>query len=59
MFAELLVRERGVDLLFPGDTVSMEGQYAYIDGINNGVYVLPEGEFTLEVTRHEAMMDGN
>ena len=48
-----------VAFVFPGDTVSMEGQYAYIDGINNGVYVLPEGEFTLEVTRQEAMMDGN
>ena len=45
--------------VFPGDTISMEGKYAYLDGINNGVYVLPEGEFTLEVTREAAMMDGN
>ena len=44
--------------VFPGDTISMEGKYAYIDGINNGVYVLPEGEFTIEVTRLEASMDG-
>ena len=47
-----------VAFVFPGDTISMEGQYAYIDGINFGVYVLPEGDFTLEVTRQEAMMDG-
>ena len=45
--------------VFPGDTVAMEGKYAYIDGINNGVYILPEGEFTLEVTREAALMDGN
>ena len=43
----------------PATTVSMQGQYAYVDGINNGVYILPEGEFTLEITREEAMMDGN
>ena len=48
-----------IAFVFPGDTISMEGQYAYIDGINNGVYVLPEGEFTVEVTRLEATMDGS
>jgi len=48
-----------VAFVFPGDTISMEGQYAYIDGINFGVYVLPEGDFTLEVTRLEATMDGS
>ena len=36
-----------------------QGQYAYVDGINFGVYVLPEGEFTVEITRQEAMMDGS
>ena len=46
-----------VAFVFPGDTVLMEGQYAYIDGINFGVYVLPEGELTLEITRQEAMMN--
>ena len=48
-----------IAFVFPGDTILMEGQYAYIDGINFGVYVLPEGEFTVEVTRQEAMMDGS
>ena len=45
--------------VFPGDTIAMEGQYAYVDGINFGVYVMPEGEFTLEITRQEASMDGS
>ena len=48
-----------VAFVFPGDTISMEGQYAYADGISYGVYILPDGEFTLEVTRSEALMDGN
>ncbi|HIF46732.1 MAG TPA: hypothetical protein EYQ73_08105 [Candidatus Poseidoniales archaeon] len=43
--------------VFPGDTIAFEGQFAYVDGINNGVYVLPQGELTLEVTRLEAMPD--
>jgi len=47
-----------IAFVFPGDTISMEGQYAYVDGLNFGVYVLPEGEFTIEITREEAMMDG-
>ena len=37
--------------VFPGDTVSFQGQYAYIDGILDSVYILPEMELTLEVTR--------
>ena len=43
--------------VFPLDTISMQGQYAYVDGINNGAYILPAGEFTLEITRYEAMKD--
>ena len=43
--------------VFPLDTISLEGQYAYVEGINNGVYILPAGEFTLEITRLEATMD--
>ena len=35
----------------PGDTVAFEGQFAYIDGILDGVYILPEVELTLEITR--------
>ncbi len=48
-----------VAAVYPGDTISMEGKYAYLDGINNGVYVLPEGEFTIEVTRLQADSDGS
>ena len=48
-----------VAFVFPLDTIKMEGKYAYVDGINNGVYVLPEGEFTLEVTRLEGTRDGS
>ncbi|MDP6870024.1 MAG: hypothetical protein QGI21_04555 [Candidatus Poseidoniaceae archaeon] len=47
------------NFVFPGDTISFQGQYAFVEGINNGVYILPEGEFTLEVTRLEAQMDGS
>jgi len=46
-----------VGFVFPGDIVQMEGQYAYVDGINFEVYVLPEDEFTIEVTREEALMN--
>ena len=41
--------------VYPGDTVAFEGQYAYIDGILDSVYILPEMELTLEVTRLEAL----
>ena len=44
--------------VYPGDTISFEGQYAYLDGINNGVYINPEVELTLEITRAPADMDG-
>ena len=37
--------------VFPGDTVSFAGQYAYVDGIFDSVFILPEMELTLEVTR--------
>ena len=47
-----------ISAVYPGDTISMEGQYAYLDGINNGVYILPEGEFTVEITRLLADADG-
>ena len=50
-------QDLNLGFVFPGDTIQMEGQYAYVDGINFGVYVLPEGEFTVEVTRQEALMN--
>ena len=37
--------------VFPGDTVAFEGQFAYIDGLLDSVYILPEMELTVEVTR--------
>ncbi|MGB2037408.1 MAG: hypothetical protein ACPHX8_02995 [Candidatus Poseidoniaceae archaeon] len=37
--------------VFPGDTVSFAGQYTYIDGWSDSVFILPEMELTLEVTR--------
>ena len=40
-----------------GDTILMEGQYACIDGINFGVYVLWRWILLLKL-RQEAMMDG-
>ena len=40
--------------VYPGDTVAFEGQFAYIDGLLDSVYILPEMELTLEVTRLEA-----
>tara|TARA_B100000459_G_scaffold91057_1_gene51386 strand:+ start:19191 stop:25088 length:5898 start_codon:yes stop_codon:yes gene_type:complete len=40
--------------VYPGNTIAFEGQYAYIDGILDSVYILPEMELTLEVTRLEA-----
>ncbi|MAI40132.1 MAG: hypothetical protein CMA09_02395 [Euryarchaeota archaeon] len=44
--------------VYPGDVISFEGQYAYLDGITNGVYINPEIELTLEITRAAAGMDG-
>jgi len=43
-----------VSSVYPGDTISMEGVYAYTEGINYGEYTLPDGEFTVEITRHVA-----
>ena len=40
--------------VYPGDTVAFDGQFAYIDGLLDSVYILPEMELTLEVTRLEA-----
>ncbi len=40
--------------VFPGDTVSFAGQYTYIDGWSDSVFILPEMELTLEITRMAA-----
>ena len=44
--------------VYPGDTISFHGQYAYLDGINNNVFITPEIPLTLEVTRSAALADG-
>ena len=44
--------------VYPGDIVSFQGQYAYLDGILNEVYITPEIELTLELTRQNADPDG-
>ena len=36
------------------ETIAFEGQYAYVDGILDDVFILPEMELTLEITRLEA-----
>ena len=45
--------------VYPGDIISFQGQYAYLDGILNEVYITPEIELTLEVTRQAGLMDGS
>ena len=45
--------------VYPGDIVSFAGQYAYIDGIYDSVYIKPEVEMTLKVIREDGMMDGS
>jgi len=44
--------------VFPGDIISFQGQYAYLDGIFNEVYITPEIELTLELTRQFAAGNG-
>jgi len=44
--------------VYPGDVISFQGQYAYLDGILNEVYITPEIELTLEITRQPGLMDG-
>jgi hypothetical protein len=44
--------------VYPGDTISFTGQYAYLDGINNDVFITPEIPLTLEITRQDAVANG-
>ena len=44
--------------VYPGDTIAFHGQYAYLDGINNNVFITPEIPLTLEITRSAAFADG-
>jgi len=44
--------------VYPGDIISFQGRYAYLEGILNDVYITPEIELTLEITRQPGLMDG-
>jgi hypothetical protein len=44
--------------VYPGDIISFTGQYAYVDGIYDSVYIKPEVEMTLKVIREDAQMNG-
>ena len=44
--------------IYSGDTVKFTGQYAYLDGLNNGVLVNPETQLTMEITRLDAEENG-
>lgn len=41
--------------IYQGDTVQFSGQYAYSDGIYNGVFINPEIELTMEITRLDTL----
>ena len=44
--------------VYPGDIISFQGQYAFLDGINYNVFITPEIPLTLEITRSTALADG-
>ena len=37
--------------VYPGDDILISGQYTFIDGILDGVYINPEIPLTMEITR--------
>ena len=43
--------------VYPGDSVSFTGQYVFTDGVLSNVFVNPEVELTLEITRLPAVAD--
>ncbi|MGB1098619.1 MAG: hypothetical protein ACPG34_05000 [Poseidonia sp.] len=45
--------------IFAGDTVQFTGQFAFREGIFDSVYINPEVELTLEITRADAAEDFN
>ncbi|MEC8632919.1 MAG: hypothetical protein VXY10_05740, partial [Candidatus Thermoplasmatota archaeon] len=45
--------------IFAGDTVQFTGQFAFREGIFDSVYINPEVELTLEITREDAAEDFN
>jgi len=62
LFSDLLTpitRDVRSGFVYPGDIIAFQGQYAYLDGILNEVYITPEIELTIEVTRQAGLMDGS
>ncbi len=45
--------------VFAGDTIQFTGQFAFREGIFDSVYINPEVELTLEITRQNAAEDFN
>ncbi|MED5566738.1 MAG: hypothetical protein VX382_02675, partial [Candidatus Thermoplasmatota archaeon] len=45
--------------IFAGDTVRFAGQFAFREGIFDSVYINPEVELTMEITRQDASEDFN
>ena len=43
--------------VYPGDDILISGQYTFIDGILDGVYVNPEIPLTMEITRASVEAD--
>ena len=61
LFSDLMVpitQDVRNGFVYPGDIISFQGQYAYLDGILNEVYITPEIKLTLEITRQPGLMDG-
>ena len=44
--------------VFPGDIILLQGQYVFTDGYSSGVYIQPEDEMTMRITREQAFGDG-
>lgn len=53
-----ITRDVREGFVYAGDTIRFAGQYAYRDGIYDSVYINPEVELTLEITRLDAAPDG-
>ena len=49
--SEPITMDTNANFVYPGDIILFEGQYAFVDGISSGVYILPEVEMTLRLTR--------
>ena len=55
--SEPITTDTKANFVYPGDNILFEGQYAFIDGISSDVYILPEADMTLRITRQFAPKD--